>query len=463
MAKNKYTLKAAPQSQGKVVFNTPIDFQEQEQNFEPELNPDFIVENIKPDIPAPTEEEIQQSIPIAPMAQEKNYLSRGDTGYAVQQLQQKLIKAGYSVGIDGADGDFGGNTLDAVIKFQKENRLTVDGLVGEKTLAKLDEVVSKKSIQIYRIRKNWYEPKTQIGAYNDLDKAIEAYNKLPDGYYVYNNSGKIVYPEGILQEKKSSEFKPIVRPARSYNDVALGMAAKDENCGYRNGLAGDQSGSEVYILNTWYDQSWTNVLRPVDNQLAEKIAQAMEAACENNYIGYDQNQRNTLYTEAKKVGMDLSKITTPCECDCSSLVSICCICAGLPENIFFAGGNMRTTFNMEEACLKTGKFINYVDAKYTRQKDYLKRGDILNNRNQHVVVVLGNGRYAEQTADVSAMNYKVKVLPILLNVRNAPNGNAPVVGRLRQNDTYTIVEVQDGWGKLKSGAGWINLEFVEKI
>jgi len=172
-------------------------------------------------------------------------------------------------------------------------------------------------------------------------------------------------------------------------------------------------------------------LRPVDNQLAEKIAQAMEAACENNYIGYDQNQRNTLYTEAKKVGMDLSKITTPCECDCSSLVSICCICAGLPENIFFAGGNMRTTFNMEEACLKTGKFINYVDAKYTRQKDYLKRGDILNNRNQHVVVVLGNGRYAEQTADVSAMNYKVKVLPILLNVRNAPNGNAPVVGRLR--------------------------------
>jgi len=44
-----------------------------------------------------------------------------------------------------------------------------------------------------------------------------------------------------------------VRPARSYNDVALGMAAKDENCGYRNGLAGDQSGSEVYILNTWYD------------------------------------------------------------------------------------------------------------------------------------------------------------------------------------------------------------------
>jgi len=58
MAKNKYTLKAAPQSQGKVVFNTPIDFQEQEQNFEPELNPDFIVENIKPDIPAPTEEEI---------------------------------------------------------------------------------------------------------------------------------------------------------------------------------------------------------------------------------------------------------------------------------------------------------------------------------------------------------------------------------------------------------------------
>ena len=144
----------------------------------------------------------------------------------------------------------------------------------------------------------------------------------------------------------------------------------------------------------------------------------MEAACENPNIGYDQGQRNTLYTEAKKVNMNLALIETPCECDCSSLVSICCICAGLPANIFFAGGNMRTTFNLEEACLMTGKFTNLTESKYISQKDYLKRGDILLNRNQHVVVVLGNGKYSEAVTNPDAAIYKVKVTANVLNVRS---------------------------------------------
>ena len=80
--------------------------------------------------------------------------------------------------------------------------------------------------------------------------------------------------------------------------------------------------------------------------LAEKIASACENACNNNNIGYDQNQRNTLLMQAKQVGYDISKITTPCECDCSSLVSTCCVCAGLDESIFFPGGNGCTTSNL---------------------------------------------------------------------------------------------------------------------
>lgn len=467
MAKNKYSLKT-PESQGKVVFiGGPLDGQFAEEGNPVLSDPiisaeEFRPEDIKPDIPySGTTLTIENTAPAV-----KNYLGMGDVGPKIRELQEKLIKLGYSVGPDGADGDFGNNTFNAVMKFQAENKLTADGKVGESTWNKINELLNKKQIEIYRIRKSWLDPRTQIGAYNSLPKAIDAYLKLDDNrYFIYNNDGKIVYPTGATNEadKKKNEFKPVVRPARQYNDVALGMASGDENRNYRNGQAGDQTGKEVYILNSWYDQSWTNVLRATDDQLAEKIAQAMEAACENNYIGYDQNQRNTLYTEAKKVGMDLSKITTPCECDCSSLVSICCICAGLPENIFFPGGNMRTTYDLEEACLMTGKFVNFVDPKYTRSKDYLKRGDILNNRTQHVVVVLGNGKYVEVNDNVSEATYKVRILPTLLNVRLTPNGNAPVVGRLRQNDTYTIVEVQDGWGKLKSGDGWINLEYVAQI
>ena len=90
----------------------------------------------------------------------------------------------------------------------------------------------------------------------------------------------------------------------------------------------------------------------------------------------------------------MSKITTPCNCDCSSFVSAICVCCGLPEATFFAGGNGCVTSTIGPACLSTGKFRQYTDSKYTRQKDYLKRGDILCNRNQHVVIVLSDGSKA---------------------------------------------------------------------
>lgn len=64
--------------------------------------------------------------------------------------------------------------------------------------------------------------------------------------------------------------------------------------------------------------------------------------------------------------MNLSKITTPCECDCSSLVSTCCVAAGLPESIFFAGGNGCTTWTMQQACEKTGQFDVLKANKYTQ-------------------------------------------------------------------------------------------------
>ena len=398
---------------------------------------------------------------------DKGYYQINDVDEEIKNFQNKLIKLGYSCGPDGADGEFGPNTLLAVKKFQEEYGLEVDGLVGKDTLAALEEALNKKetpvTATIYRIRKSWTEPRTQIGAFTKLDRAIQTWQHLPDGYYIFDNNGNCVYPKDAIIDKKENKFKPIVLPAKQYADVALGMASKDENARYSGGQAGDQTGKEVYVLNTWYNQNWTSVLRPLDDQLAEKIAQAMEAACANPNIGYDQGQRNSLYTEAKKVNMNLALIQTPCECDCSSLVSICCICAGLPANIFFAGGNMRTTWDLEDACLMTGKFVNLTEPKYLTQKDYLKRGDILLNRNQHVVIVLGNGKYSEAVTNPDAAIYKVKVNVNVLNVRSNPSPKAIVTGRLYKDQVYTIVAVEGGWGKLKSGKGWINLEFVSQV
>ena len=76
--------------------------------------------------------------------------------------------------------------------------------------------------------------------------------------------------------------------------IKIGQASRDERGRYSGGLAGDQDGREVAIRE-WYNRPWNKVLRCKDVAKAEKIAVAMEKACKNNCIGYDQSQRTTLY------------------------------------------------------------------------------------------------------------------------------------------------------------------------
>lgn len=75
----------------------------------------------------------------------KSYISVGDKGAEVKQLQEDLIKLGYSFGKYGADGIFGMSTKSVVLAFQLDNNLSVDGIVGENTLNKIKELLSKPS------------------------------------------------------------------------------------------------------------------------------------------------------------------------------------------------------------------------------------------------------------------------------------------------------------------------------
>ena len=61
----------------------------------------------------------------------------GSKGSDVKKAQQLLIAKGYSCGVAGADGDFGAGTYNAVKKFQADNGLEADGIVGANTWAAL--------------------------------------------------------------------------------------------------------------------------------------------------------------------------------------------------------------------------------------------------------------------------------------------------------------------------------------
>lgn len=178
--------------------------------------------------------------------------------------------------------------------------------------------------------------------------------------------------------------------------VRIGHASIDERGMAHGGTAGDQTGKEVKI-SSWYNGSWTALLRPRDPTLAEGIAKACEDACNNPNIGYDQYQRNTLNAQAKAVGYDLSKITNACETDCSAFMSVCVIAGGV--NVPYSGGNAPTTRTLQSVLDDTGAFDILTDSKYLTSDKYLLRGDILLRPGYHTVMALDNGACAERSTE----------------------------------------------------------------
>ena len=59
-------------------------------------------------------------------------------------------------------------------------------------------------------------------------------------------------------------------------------------------------------------------------------------------------------------------------------------------------------------------------------------------------------------------SYTVKITADVLNVRNGPSTRYKINTSVKKGEVYTIVDEKDGWGKLKSGAGWISLAYTNK-
>lgn len=79
----------------------------------------------------------------------------------------------------------------------------------------------------------------------------------------------------------------------------------------------------------------------------------------------------------------------------------------------------------------------------------------------------GEGSVAAATASKASATalgpaYTVTVTVDALNVREGPGTGYAKTGCIRDRGTYTIVEERDGWGRLKSGLGWISLAYTSR-
>ena len=153
--------------------------------------------------------------------------------------------------------------------------------------------------------------------------------------------------------------------------------ARISESGQIEGVPGDQTGREVVETENVVS-GWQWVIRACSAGKRETIARAASAAAANDRIGYGQKDRLTLWECWKKYAQDIAAIKKKCNCDCSSLVAVCCLQAGITVSPDIWTGNEKA------ALVGTGEMVSFPYG----QKE-LMTGDILLKSGHTAIVVKG--------------------------------------------------------------------------
>lgn len=103
---------------------------------------------------------------------------------------------------------------------------------------------------------------------------------------------------------------------------------------------------------------------------------------------------------------------------------------------------------------------------------YSRLGDLAEKVNAALKAPVGNTGAeikANAAATSSTVPYKVKVSILNLRIRKGPGTDYAKTGKFTGTGVFTITEIKSGsgsakgWGKLKSGAGWISLDYCTYI
>lgn len=182
--------------------------------------------------------------------------------------------------------------------------------------------------------------------------------------------------------------------------LKVGSARIDERGKISGGQAGDSTGKEVMQQNYYVHKKGWYCFRPKDVATANGVAQSMINACNNDNIGYDQNQRDGVFYLVKN-GVKIKDIKVKTECDCSALVRACLYENGIDT------GNIRTS-TMPKLLPKTEKFEDRITVN---SKTELFNGDVLVTKTTgHTVIVTSGNPRSEYI-----QNERVKSWQIVMN------------------------------------------------
>lgn len=294
----------------------------------------------------------------------------------------------------------------------------------------------------YRVRKTWADASSQIGAYTVLANAKECVDKNP-GYKVFDETGKQVYPATKSattattvkkpqtdQEKFLATIGPMAKAdmAKSGICAAITIAqailesgwGKSELAKNANNLFGMKKSLSG---NTWPNSAWDG--KSVYSKQTKEVYASGHATVQADFRAYktlqDSVNDHSAYLAGARNGSSLRY---------KGLVG----CADYKKSaqIIKAGG-------------------------YATAPDYV--GKLCRIVEEYDLTRYNTTYIAPKASAVVKTPYTVKVntqIPILktpagTKVKTCPKG------------IYTIVGEKNGYGKLKSGAGWIQLSKVTKM
>ncbi|MDD2979130.1 MAG: glucosaminidase domain-containing protein [Hespellia sp.] len=342
---------------------------------------------------------------------------------------------------------------------------------------------------LYRARKTWADAKSQTGAYAVLQNAK---NACEVGYTVFDWNGKAVYSNNGVQAGDSDESKFVekvgkmatadmrksgilasITTAQAILESGYGSTELAKNANNIFGMKTSLSG------NTWSGSTWDGksiYKKETKEQKEDGTAYTITADFRKygsiedslgDHSAYLLGAKNgsKLRYEGLKGCLDYKRAAQLIKdggyaTDVSYVSKLCNIIERwnlekfntteqTPEN---AEVWYRVRTSWADAKTQKGAFHNLDNAKQCAKE----------NPGYSVFDEHGNAIYS------AFQPYMVRVTITDLNIRKGPGTNYGKTGNYTGIGAFTIVEEANGegatrWGKLKSGAGWISLDYANRI
>ena len=164
----------------------------------------------------------------------------------------------------------------------------------------------------------------------------------------------------------------IAQASSSENFGKYGTAPNQRRTGVTAAKPQGNLDGELNIVN-WYG-GWSRVYRPIDGEVAEKIAQFFYKAVANgSHVGYSWGSTQ-LFDAMKKLGTwDPMDLTTLVNCDCCTLLGAAVEAAGLHDDALRA----LCTWQVEEVFARLDAFQVLESRELCQEGIGIRRGDIL--------------------------------------------------------------------------------------